>query len=140
MSMSWDTSDFAARYWNLPTSLLYLFNVPNTSLGDAAGYDLFKGAKGLRNRWIGAARGLEVLDDPKEGWRLKHRCDGSWEDDINKLVEENIFPKAKLEANFDGDIQQASEGQLRRILDCVARLLKVHARRQQKKAKLKLRK
>ena len=56
------------------------------------------------------------------------------------LVEKNIIPKAKLEANFDGDLQQASEEQLRSILDCVARLLKVHARRQQKKAKLKLKK
>ena len=140
MSILWGTSDLAARYWNLPMSLLYLFNVANTPLGDAAGYDLFDGAKGLRNRWIGAARGLEVVDDPREGWRLKQRYDGPWEDDINVLVEKSIFPKAKLEANFDGDIQQASEGQLRRILDCVARLLKVHARRQQTKAKLKIKK
>ena len=60
------------------------------------------------------------------------------EEDTNVLVETNIIPKAKMEANFDGDLQKASEGQLRSILDCVARLLKVHARRQQNKAKLKL--
>ena len=121
-------------------SLLYLFNVANTSLDDAAGYELFEGAKGLRNRWIGAARGLEVVDDPRECWRLKQRCDCSWEEDINVLVATNIIPKAKLEVDFDGDLQQASEGQLRSILDCVARLLKVHARRQQRKAKTKLKK
>ena len=132
--------DFSAVYHNLPTSLDELFNAANASLGCAEGYVLFDAADGLRNRWIGAARGLPVVDDSREGWRLLRRCDGSWEKDINMLVEKKVLPKAKFEANFDGDLDQASKDQLRSILDRAARLLKVHARRQQKKAKSKLKK
>ena len=132
--------DFSAVYHNLPTSLDELFNAANASLGCAEGYVLFDAADGLRNRWIGAARGLPVVDDSREGWRLLRRHDGLWEKDINMLVEKKVLPKAKFEANFDGDLDQASKDQPRSILDRAARLLKVHARRQQKKAKSKLKK